>query len=88
MSSTALAPARAPRFTPERRHTVLARLENGMTVTATTAETGITTAVVYQRRRRDTAFTRDTGQTRACGRERASRRSQGASALRSCPASR
>ncbi|MCX4546447.1 hypothetical protein [Streptomyces sp. NBC_01565] len=56
LSSAAPAPARAPRFTPERRHDFLARLEKGMAVTAAAAETGITTAVVYQRRRRDSAF--------------------------------
>ncbi|WP_331718820.1 hypothetical protein OG851_43105 (plasmid) [Streptomyces sp. NBC_00161] len=56
MSATAAAPARAPRFTPERRHAFLTCLETGMTVTAAAAEIGITTAVVYQRRTRDAAF--------------------------------
>ncbi|MFE2850227.1 hypothetical protein ACFXJO_03740 [Streptomyces lavendulae] len=50
------APARAPRFTPARRHTFLTHLESGLSVTAAAAEIGITTAVVYQRRKRDPAF--------------------------------
>lgn len=50
------APARAPRFTPDRRRAFLAHLESGLSVTAAAAEIGITTAVIYQRRKRDPAF--------------------------------
>ncbi|MET9963029.1 hypothetical protein ABZ128_28850 [Streptomyces sp. NPDC006326] len=50
------APARSPRFTPERRQAFLAHLAAGLTVSAAAAEIGITTAVVYQRRTRDLAF--------------------------------
>ncbi|MEV6584116.1 hypothetical protein AB0M92_39010 [Streptomyces sp. NPDC051582] len=50
------APARAPRFTPERRRAFLDHLEAGLSVTAAAAEVGITTAVIYQRRKRDPAF--------------------------------
>ncbi|MFJ3205678.1 hypothetical protein [Streptomyces sp. NPDC086989] len=50
------APARSPRFTPERRRAFLDHLEAGLSVTAAAAEVGITTAVVYQRRKRDAAF--------------------------------
>ncbi|WP_406187386.1 hypothetical protein [Streptomyces sp. NBC_01006] len=50
------APARAPRFTPERRHVFLERLESGLSVTAAAAEVGITSAVIYQRRKRDPTF--------------------------------
>ncbi|WP_369780159.1 hypothetical protein [Streptomyces sp. R33] len=50
------APVRAPRFTPERRRAFLDHLEAGLSVTAAAAEVGITTAVIYQRRKRDRAF--------------------------------
>ncbi|MFE2554176.1 hypothetical protein ACFXGI_37555 [Streptomyces sp. NPDC059355] len=50
------APARAPRFTPQRRRTFLDHLEAGLSVTAAAAQVGITTAVIYQRRKRDPAF--------------------------------
>ncbi|KPI34134.1 hypothetical protein OV450_6045 [Actinobacteria bacterium OV450] len=50
------APARAPRFTPERRRIFLEHLESGLSVTAAAAAVGITTAVIYQRRKRDPAF--------------------------------
>ncbi|MFJ4320580.1 hypothetical protein ACIP46_35645 [Streptomyces lavendulae] len=55
-ASPGRAGVRAPRFTPERRQAFLVHLEAGLTVTAAAAEIGITTAVVYQRRRRDPAF--------------------------------
>ncbi|KPI25361.1 hypothetical protein OV450_7350 [Actinobacteria bacterium OV450] len=50
------APARAPRFTPERRCVFLERLESGLSVTAAAAAVGVTVAVLYQRRKRDPAF--------------------------------
>ncbi|MGW4689682.1 hypothetical protein ACWEPM_32985 [Streptomyces sp. NPDC004244] len=48
--------ARTNRFTPARRRAFLTHLESGLSVTAAAAETGITTAVIYQRRKRDAAF--------------------------------
>ncbi|GHE45394.1 hypothetical protein CP980_34140 [Streptomyces vinaceus] len=50
------APSRAPRFNPERRRVFLDHLEAGLSVTAVAAEVGITTAVIYQRRKRNPAF--------------------------------
>ncbi|KPI06581.1 hypothetical protein OV450_3693 [Actinobacteria bacterium OV450] len=50
------APARAPRFTPERRRSFLEHLASGRSVTAAAAHVGITSAVIYQRRKRDPAF--------------------------------
>lgn len=55
-ASPGRAGVRARRFTPERRQAFLVHLDAGLTVTAAAAEIGITTAVVYQRRRRDPAF--------------------------------
>ncbi|MEV6735078.1 hypothetical protein [Streptomyces sp. NPDC051364] len=47
---------RPSRFTPERRRRFLDYLWSGMATTKAAAEVGITTATVYQRRRRDPDF--------------------------------
>ncbi|MCX4633103.1 hypothetical protein [Streptomyces sp. NBC_01443] len=47
---------RPSRFTPERRRQFLEYLQAGMATTKAAAEVGITTAAVYQRRRRDAGF--------------------------------
>nr|WSW49752.1 hypothetical protein OG296_42825 [Streptomyces sp. NBC_01001] len=47
---------RPSRFTPERRRQFLEYLRAGMATTKAAAEVGITSATVYQRRRRDAGF--------------------------------
>ncbi|MCX4633493.1 hypothetical protein [Streptomyces sp. NBC_01443] len=47
---------RPSRFTPERRRPFLEYLQAGMATTKAAAEAGITSATVYQRRRRDPDF--------------------------------
>ncbi len=50
--------ARGPRFTPDRVIAFLEGLREGRSVVVAAAEIGITTAAVYQRRRRDEVFRR------------------------------
>ncbi|WP_159047292.1 hypothetical protein [Streptomyces sp. XY332] len=50
------APARAPVSPPERRGPSSTTWKTGLSVTAAAAQIGITTAVIYQRRKRDRAF--------------------------------
>ncbi|MCX4633480.1 hypothetical protein [Streptomyces sp. NBC_01443] len=56
-AATARRAERGPsRFTPERRRQFLEHLHAGIATTKAAAEVGITTAAVYQRRRRDPGF--------------------------------
>ncbi|MEU3909088.1 hypothetical protein AB0F20_35715 [Streptomyces goshikiensis] len=57
VAATASRAERRPsRFTPERRRHFLDHLAAGMATTKAPAEVGVTTATVYQRRRRDASF--------------------------------